>query len=289
MQRRDIEIMRERLKAALTDTNVLQLVRADLTHTFSCLGLWAELDKVIDGIITDLIETTDLEATERKIYSEFRNLKVGGLSITEILDEKMKDRANIIYGQISPFFKQDELIVDWGCGDGQVTDLVYQNISKKTRGYDVRVYPAPGIAVPIREFNGEFVPEGDSYFDAGLMTNVAHHEEDNARILSELARVIRTGGRLVVIETVPVKDEPAEFERTFVNDYVYNRLFHQANVPTPGTYDTKEGWVHRFAEAGFDLETLDGVANPTPLGYDIDTIRDWHVRYVFRRNASVHH
>lgn len=286
MQRPEITKMQRRLQAALTDMTVLPLVHADLIHTFNNLGLNAEHDGTIGRIVTDITETTDLEATERKIFAELKRLKVGGVSVTDILDEKMKDRAHIIYEQVSKFFRQDESVIDWGCGDGQVTNHVYHHITRNIEGYDVCNYPAPGIAVSIKQFDGEFIPVSVGFFNAGLMTNVAHHEADNAKILRELARIIRTGGRLVVIETVPVKDEPEEFERTFVGDYVYNRLFHQADVPVPGTYETEEGWVRRFAEVGFDLEELDGTTNPTPLGYDQPTIRDWHTRLVLRRNDS---
>lgn len=284
MQRPDITKMQKRLQAALTNISVLPRVHADLMHTFNNLGLNTERDGTIERILTDIIETTDLETTERKIYSELQRLKVDGVSVTDILDEKMKDRAHIIYMQVSKFFRQDESIIDWGCGDGQVTNHVYHHITHNIEGYDVRNYAASGIAVPIKQFDGEFIPVSVGFFDAGLMTNVAHHEANNTKILHELARIIRTGGRLVVIETVPVEDKPEEFERTFVGDYVYNRLFHQADVPVPGTYETEEGWVQRFAEVGFDLEELEGTANPTPLGYDQPTIRDWHTRLILRRN-----
>lgn len=283
MQRQDIAKMHSRLKAALTNPTILPLVHADLVYTFNQLGLNAEHDGVIGRIVTDITETADLEKTERIIYSELRRLQVNGVSVTDILDRKMKDRANIIYGQVSKFFSRGESIIDWGCGDAQVTDLIYCEITDKIEGWDVRNYPAPGVTVPIQQFDGGFIPVSIGFFDAGLMTNVAHHEENNAKILLELARIIRPGGRLVVIETVPVTDEPKEFERTFVGDYVYNRIFHQADVPVPGTYETEEGWVRRFAEVGFVLEKLDGIINPTPLGYDQPTIRDWHTRLVFRR------
>lgn len=287
--RLDILRMQERLKMALTDPTVSRLVHEDLVHTFGRVGIIPMMAMaMVDRIVSDLIDTKDLEVTEHDINVGLRDIIIDNKSLIEILDDKMKDRAKIIFRQVFPFIANgtdffEKNIIDYGCGDGRVTDLVYNNVSVHTVGYDVRDYPAQGISAPVRKFDGAHVPIGDGYYDIGLMTNVAHHEADNAKILRELSRIIRKGGRLVVIETVPVKDEPAEFERTFVGDYVYNRLFHSADVPVPGTYETESGWVRRFAKVGFELEEWSGITNPTPLGYDQPTIRDWHTRLVLRK------
>lgn len=283
LQRPDIRKMQERLQAALANKNILTLVMDDLAYTFKTLGLGTGINDTLGRIINELVTTTDLEATERKIYSSFEDITIGNADILEILYDKLRERAQIVYNQVSPFFRQDESIIDWGCGDGRITNYIYNHISHNVIGYDVRSYLVPEVVAPIKQFGGDTIPVASGIFHAGLMTNVAHHEEHNALILRELARIIRPGGRLVVIETVPIKDDSTEFERTFVGDYIYNRIFHDADIPVPGTYETQEGWVRRFKEVGFDLEELDGIANPTPLGYDQPTIRDWHTRLVLRR------
>lgn len=287
-QRPDILKMQKRLKAALANPHVRELVHQDLMHTFMNLGLGNRTRDLVAMVINRLATNTHLERTESYLRTFFKctYLEASG-NLLHVLDEKMKDRAQIVYGQVSKFFRQDEVVIDWGCGDGQVTNYVYNHITHKIEGWDVRHYPALGIVVPIKRFDGSSIPISNGYFDAGLMTNVAHHEKDNGKILRELARIIRPGGRLVVIETVPIRDDPNEFERTFVGDYVYNRLFHNADIPVPGTYETEFGWIQRFLEVGFELEVLDdGTPNPTPLGYDQETIRDWHTRLVLRRNKT---
>jgi SAM-dependent methyltransferase len=278
MNEQTMQKMQVRLKAALQNPRVQTLVTQDLMLVFSRLGLREKARHYVKLIMSSLGDSEDLEGTEWGIHSALRQA-----NLFEKLEEGLHDRAATVFSQVQPYFKAGEKIIDWGAGDGQVTNLVYQIISKNTLGYDVCDYRTPGIDAPVMLFDGKRLPVVNGFFDAGLMTNVAHHEENNALILKELARVIRPKGRLVVLETVPVKDEPDEFERTFVSDYVYNRLFHEADIPVPGTYETEEGWVRRFNEVGFKLEWFDNVPNPYPLGYDQPLIRDWHTRLVLRR------
>ncbi len=284
MQRPDITEMQNRLQRALANDEVRALVRDDLIHTFTNLGIHADTRALVDHVITSAAETSDIEMTEKLIYSKLKGTNARRGSILDLLEEGMKERAHIIYRQVSKFFCADDSIVDFGCGDGQVTNHIYNHITHDIKGFDIRHYPAQGVMAPITQFNGVNIGVRGGYYSAGLMTNVAHHAKNNAPILTELARIIRPGGRLVVIETVPLKPTPAEIERTFVNDWAYNRLFHQADVPVPGTYETTVGWVRRFSHVGFSLEEVDDTVNPTLLGYDQPTIRDCHVRIVFRRD-----
>ncbi len=282
-QRPDIEKMQTRLQAALTkNPRVHELAYQDLMNTFMRLHLQGKASPTVRHIMKTLAESEDLLATETDLTEFLGEIIVDGQGLLDVIKKAMANRAQIIYDQVGHFFKPEQLIIDWGCGDGQVTDLLHQHGCRNIIGYDIRRFPAPGIQVSIRQFDGQNIPIENGAFDAGLMTNVAHHEANNGRILHELARVIKTGGRLVVIETVPINKDPDQFERTFVGDYVWNRIFHTADIPVPGTYETEEGWVRRFKEVGFELEELDEV-NPLPLGYDQPTIRDWHTRLVFRR------
>ncbi len=289
----DMSAMKSRLFEALSQEDIFRLVFDDLRVTFGFLGCSrVKADALVTDILISLRDSFRLSVTEMGLRNLLGRTMVGQHQpILEVLREKMADRASLIFLQTSRFFKLNEKIVDWGCGDGQVTNLIHRHISTAVEGYDVRDYKAPGVEARIETFNGRFVPVRNEFFDAGLMTNVAHHEANNILILKELARIIKPGGRLVVIETVPIEDDPIQFERTFVLDYVYNRIFQsaEANVPVPGTYETEAGWVKRFDEVGFDLmpTTADLQQNPLPLGYDQELIRDWHTLLVLVRRGAV--
>jgi SAM-dependent methyltransferase len=279
MTEQSMQKMQARLKDALQNPAVQTMVTRDLTHVFTKLNLCDKLVRhYVKLIIGGLSNTEELEGTEWGIHAALQ-----GEGIFELLEKGLADRAALVFRQIMLYLPEGRKILDFGCGDGQVTDLVYKNISMATEGYDLVGYRAPGVEAPVHLFNGKMVPRSDCYYDAAIVTNVLHHEEHNEPLLAELYRVIRYGGRLVVLETVPVHNTPEEFERTFVSDYVYNRLFHDVDIPVPGTYETTENWVKRFYDHNFLLEQFDGVPNPFPLGYDQPLIRDWHVRMVFRR------
>ncbi len=277
-QRPHIQKMQDRLRAALANTQIYLLAFADLSLTLTKLGLDSpEAEEVTENILQELKKDDPLEEIEERLFKGFSEIISIDSNLLTILERKLKGRAQLIYSQVGHFFTRGQSILDWGCGDGQVTKLMRDNISHYTTGYDICYYPAPGAEEVVKQFDGKHIPDEDGFFEAALMTNVAHHEEDNAQILKELARVILYGGRLVVIETVPIEDDPIEFERTFLGDYVYNRLFHRADISVPGTYETQDGWIRRFAEVGFELEEVQ------PLGYDQPTIRDWHTLLVLRR------
>ncbi len=288
-----IEIMRARIQAALLDPRILEQARADFEHTFMQLGITAaEAIRMTDRVINLLQSTVDLEKTEREIFAWFGTMLVEGVPLTKVLDQKMSGRAEIIFNQVSPFFAgfdTETEIVDFGCGDGQVTQLLHDRLNlQKIVGYDVKLYKAAGVTVPINQIIGHSTAAKTGQFSAMLLTNVAHHEADNQKLLEEAARILRPGARLVVIETVPTENTKVAFEVNFLNDYFYNRLFHAADVPVPGTYELAANWVDRFRAVGFELEELhfEDISlneNPKHLGFDQPTIRDWHVLYVFKR------
>lgn len=282
-----ISAMKMRIQTALGTPSIKQMALKDFTLTFTKLGLKNDkAENMAMEVIQRLKSSTNIIQTEQEIFAWFRTVLVDGKPLTSILDERMSGRAEIILKQITPYFEEvskDSKVVDFGCGDGQVTQLIADTFGlKNIVGYDVRLYPFPGVTVPIKPIEGHKTDAYDGEFDVALLTNVAHHEAENQKLLLELSRIIKKGGRLVVIETVPTKDTIEAFEINFLNDYFYNRLFHQADVPVPGTYELATGWLKRFSSVGFELDP-EVIPNMVELGYDQPTIQDWHVLYVFKK------
>lgn len=287
--------MQSRIEKMLANPDHLESMKLDSVATFSRLGLDLERSVSLFDEMKQILQTAfakgkDLVTTETEIMNHFANIKVGEKNLIEILDDKLAARANIIFAQVKPYLESEKGdVLDFGAGDMQVTQRLQDDCNLTITGTDVRDYRKPVKSNPVSyvHYDGKHLPFEDRKFAATLATNVLHHagetadhagSESNENALRELCRV--TADKIVVIETVPdpayvEKDKDAAMERTFWNDYLYNRLFHNANVPVPGRYETAEDWPQRFRDHGWTLQKVEH------LQYDQPTIRDYHILYIF--------
>lgn len=268
------EIIKQKMERALSDTTTKEKTLNDFSKTFSLIGLDKERSDILAQEIIQIMESPiSLEESEQKARKLFQKNILNDKPFAEQIFQKFTGRAELIYSQVSKYFANSTgKVIDWGAGDGQVTQLLHDKSGLDIEGIDVRDFRAKTTSVPIKIFDGHHVSVPDGYYEMGLMTNVAHHEKDNEKIIEELTRIIRH--RLVVIETVPTGTTLEEIEadrgRTFLNDALWNRYFQNANIPVPGTYETPEGWIVRFQKHGWKVvESID-------LGIDQPMVQDIH-------------
>ncbi|MEY2664347.1 MAG: hypothetical protein RIT04_155 [Candidatus Parcubacteria bacterium] len=257
----------------------------DYIQTFIDIGMGEKKAGELCACIMHLLRKVcsralTLKKAEVLIVKEMSEYRVDGRGIREVLNEKLANRSNIVVSQIAPYLKSvTGPVIDFGCGDGSISQILHDQMGLNITGYDVTSYRLPSVSIPMVKFDGKTVPVADGRFEAAVVTNVIHHEADNERIIKELTRVVSK--KLVVIETVPnptknKHNAEAEKSRVFMNDYLYNRLFQfGAEIPVPGTYETAENWPKRFAEHGWKTEVS------VDLGIDQKIIRDRHHLYVF--------
>lgn len=282
---KELSIMKKRIEQSLNNIETRGKVNADFSYTFEQLGLSKdEAKNLCESVFVLLLSDKPLLNIERDALHIFESIMLNNedkdQNLIEILHEKLMDRAKIIASQVSPYLAGTQnKVIDYGAGDGQVTQILHDNLGLDIEGVDVRLYKAHNITVPIKLFNGGQVDAKDKEYGAGLLTNVLHHEKENEKILNELDRIVKN--KLVVLETVPVGNTEAVMEqdkdRTFMNDYLYNRLFHSADVPVPGTFETPQKWIERFSQHGWQLDSKED------LGFDQPTIKDRHYLLVFKR------
>jgi len=91
-------------------------------------------------------------------------------------------------------------VLDAGCGTGEFAERVQRETGADVRAVDLSprmVALTAARGVPAHPADLQSLPLDDGTFDVVVANWVLHHVEDLERGLSELARVLRPGGRLV--------------------------------------------------------------------------------------------
>jgi ubiquinone/menaquinone biosynthesis C-methylase UbiE len=280
--RQDILDIQECLRAILARTRSNEATTIELITVFAAIGgLNPQWEKLAHLTLSSLASTHDLLFTESVIRKEFARIDVGdNMNMLQKIAFMLEDRAEKVFEQIEDYIPKFGRIIDVGCGDGQVTQLIRNTCNSNIDGFEVSTYRNPNVNFFIRTFDGRKLPVGDSAYAAAVVTDVLHDASENELLIAELRRIVRPGGRLIVIETTPRTSAQIDLDRTFIQNYVYNRLFHDADLSVPGAYETVDRWIERLSNADFELSGSVG-QNPKTLGYDHPISWMWHELMVF--------
>jgi ubiquinone/menaquinone biosynthesis C-methylase UbiE len=265
-------------------------------------------EKLIPGIRKNMRAIGYSDSTSCKIstelIAELKNARPGNLdqiayqvlqnnsrelNLNVALENGLDDRQEIIFNQLAPWVTGNKL-ADWGSGDGGLAAKFAE------RDYDVTCFD---IANYLRKdlegklnfsiTDGETVPEIENEtIDTAYLTNVLHHSPKNLRkIICEINRILKVGGRLLLIETVPSKDTieqlTKEFPEIHFQDWIYNAVYNfKSGVPVPGNYKPQSIWRRIFNSLGFTPV----YGGQIFLGQDIDIISDNHALEVFEKKSN---
>lgn len=272
----------QKLKQSFSNPASVVQGKRDYALTFAKLGLPKPQSQHLAHFIFEELKTADedtLRPKEDVIVAEMERFRIQGKTMSEVLREGITARSRLIHTQIRPYFDgMTGPVIDFGCGNGVVAQMLHESTGLDVSGYDVVSYPSSQVTVPIELFDGKTIPVEYEHFSTAVVTNVLHHDEHPSRVLQELTRI--TSHRLVIIETVPdpVADSEldAEMGRVFFNDYLYNRLINAgAGIGVPGMYDTPQGWIASLEALGWK------VVASIDLGIDQKVILDRHHLLVF--------
>ena len=156
-----------------------------------------------------------------------------------------------------------EQILDLGCGDGQLT-LRLAATGAKVQGVDASAAMAEaararGVSADVA--SAEKLPYADGSFDAVFSNAALHWVREQDRMLAEVHRVLRGGGRFVAemgghgnIAAIRVA-LMAVLER-----HGFGSLENEVNY-----YPTVEAYTKRLQKAGFRVEQIAAIPRPTPL------------------------
>lgn len=220
--------------------------------------------------------------------------------LTKAYPEKLLFRTNIIYGQVRPFV-QGPSIMDYGCGDGKVGEKLSKDGLQVTLSDVYRHKHIPGTGLKfLLASKDDRVEAADNGFDTILLATVLHHSENPLRVLKEVHRITRPGGKVLVIEDVygVTGNELPENRRKKLEkflklthehqrmveiffDHFYNRVLFYFEDPSdkitvPYNYSTPSGWRKIFEDNGFDVE------KEIHLGLDQPISAIYHILYVLK-------
>jgi SAM-dependent methyltransferase len=134
---------------------------------------------------------------------------------------------------------------DLGCGSGHVSALLAPFVARVIgvdASAEMLAQAGARLAhvgdVQLRAGELEHIPIADGELDAAVISLVLHHAPDPRRVLGEAHRVLRTGGRLLLVDLAPHDEDYRErfghvwmgFSETQVNEWLLDAGFTGVRV-----------------------------------------------------------
>lgn len=161
----------------------------------------------------------DLSSHNRTIVDQHNQQAAGYARLSDNLKTR-PDRSALLRERIG--VRPDAEVLDVACGPGRLTLDLAPHVRHVT-GLDL----TPGMLEQARAAlaeagiaNAEFVagdaaamPFANASFDIVISSAAFHHFETPGRVLAEMVRVCRPGGRVVVSDVMPAHDKTAAYDR----------------------------------------------------------------------------
>lgn len=172
-------------------------------------------------------------------------------------------RLRALVRLILPHLRPGDRVLDVGCGNGTLglalmrdraapAGLAVEGLERFRRG---------GEPIPVHAYDGVTIPFEDGSFDAVILADVLHHEEDEARLLRECLRVSR---RIVIIKDHQVKGLLAR-PRISLIDWAANAPY---GVKCLYRYHTPREWREMPARFGAAIEAEHSSIVLYPFGWN---------------------
>jgi len=173
--------------------------------------------------------------------------------------------------------KRPQAVLDLGCGTGRLTPGLAQTFGgpvygvepsdkmrqeainkaardKTARDMAVRGTATSEAAAPALQYlsgSAERIPLDDASCDLVLMFLVLHHVQDRPAAATEIARVLRPGGRLLIRSTLS--------DRIVDNAVGWKRFFPSANEIERRLFPRSDEVIETFGAAGLEFVALEQV------------------------------
>ncbi|OGC22215.1 hypothetical protein A2291_01315 [candidate division WOR-1 bacterium RIFOXYB2_FULL_42_35] len=146
----------------------------------------------------------------------------------------MKDR--VLYIEIAKRLGEAENILDIGCGEGKLCNYLAKHTGRKITGLDIsgmgfkkakkmaHKIKVPSLVECVEGDVGNMICFKDNIFDAVTMAYTLHHVNDEKRALSEIKRILKPGGRLIIADYI-IEEEGKGSECHKFNFKTMRKLF----------------------------------------------------------------
>jgi ubiquinone/menaquinone biosynthesis C-methylase UbiE len=286
------------IKEIVTDCSVKETVAAMLTDVLTYLGLPQTKSR---DIVRQCLEAASSYQT-LEAYEEQAHNVIDAEKITQKIPEKLTIRASLKAGYIAPHLLEGNLL-DYGCGDGQVSELIAKNKGIEVTLTDVYEHKnVKATSLPFKLFRqGEKAPFQDAEFSNVLAITVFHHSSNPAQSIRDVARITKSGGRVIVVESVfgvDGKQLPPEMQQKIAGyihlsaeqqrllnvffDHFYNRILTyspnpETKVNVPFNFNTPDNWKQLFAQNGLKQEEV------VHLGLDQQIAPEYHTLHILTK------
>ncbi|MEK6953396.1 MAG: class I SAM-dependent methyltransferase [Candidatus Micrarchaeota archaeon] len=267
-----------RYSTILMDPKVAAFAREKLSLIYRSLG--ARGKKKIGKLTEETIRLA--MAHSEPVYERHARSMLESAKLVDRIDDSLKGRSREIFSQVNQHLP-DGKVLDNGCGDGNVGALLQRWDPHSRSVYLTDVYRHENISglenaglrfSHIRQ--GGILPFDKGYFDGMLLAAVLHHSDNPSKVLMEASRVLKKGGRLVVIESVhgiqpghlkskreqklaasyTALSKEQQRRASIFFDHLYNRIFHYSEDPAgkvnlPHNLSTPKDWSKFFEKHGF--------------------------------------
>lgn len=287
------------IKEIVSDSSVKETIATMLTDVLNYLDYAPSKSQ---AIVKQCLETA-MRYPSPEEYEEQAHKIIDTEKITQRIPAKLAERANFMCQQISSYLLSGNLL-DYGCGDGQVSELiikkgackcanltdVYEHSHIKTTGLPFKLFTQGGKA-----------PFLDAEFSNVLALTVFHHSSNPLESIKDVSRLTKAGGCVIVVESVygvdgkqlpkDMQQKIAEYlslsaeQQRIVNvffDHFYNRIISynpnpETKVNVPFNFNTPENWQKIFAQNGLEQEQV------VHLGLDQPIAPEYHTLHVLRK------
>ncbi len=173
-----------------------------------------------------------------------------------------RHRSVLFARRIAALLPENARVLDFGCGNMYTSqEIVKINPSVHITGIDViRDQNLDNAHLDSKNLDFKLLetralPFPDNSFDATVALTVMHHTDDPEYYLSELKRVTRPNGSIILFEEMYINS----FDKFIISshDWILNKL--KEGVPVPLNFRSHRHYLEEFQKQGLEILHQDGI------------------------------